>query len=104
MSQYFLESTGQGVSKKYRLISVGCLWAEQFSFEIDWFFENLKSTKMEKLEIHEIFSIALTAAIFIVDGSFFAYNLGLYVCFRVFHFFGQKMGVSAISTSHALEI
>ena len=41
--------------------------------------------------------IALMAAIFIVDGSFFAYNLELYVCFRVFHLFGQKMGVSAIS-------
>ena len=34
---------------------------------------------------------------FIVDGSFCAYNLELYLCFRVFHFFGQKMGVSAIS-------
>ena len=52
---------------------------------------------MAKWEIDEIFEIALTAAIFIVDGSFFAYNLELYVCFRVFHFFRQKIGVSVNS-------
>ena len=30
MSLYFLESLGQGDSKKYRLIFVGGLWVEQF--------------------------------------------------------------------------
>ena len=39
----------------------------------------------------EIFEIPLTAAIFIVDGSFFAYNLELYVCFRLFHFVGRAL-------------
>ena len=33
MSLYFLESSGQGASKKYKLISVGGLWAEQFAIK-----------------------------------------------------------------------
>ena len=31
MVLYFLKSSGQGLSKKYRTISVGGLWTEQFA-------------------------------------------------------------------------
>ena len=44
------------------------------------------------------------AAIFIVDCSFFAYNLELYVCFRVFNFCGQKMGVSGNSRGGGIHL
>ena len=37
----FFKSSGQGLSKKYRTISVGGLWAEQFAIEIDQFYEKL---------------------------------------------------------------
>ena len=43
MGQYSMERPCPDDSKKYRLISVGCLWAEQFAIKIDWFFQRFSN-------------------------------------------------------------
>ena len=61
MSQYSMESACPDDSKKYRIISVGGLWAEQFTIEIDQFYQ-----KLSKFQKSQIFSI-LKSAIQSVD-------------------------------------
>ena len=56
MSQYSMERWYPDNSKKYRLISVGDLWAEQFAIEIDAILSRiLKYWKIVIFEISIIF-------------------------------------------------
>ena len=56
MIQYSMESACPDDSKKYRLISVGDLWAEQFAIEIDAILSRiLKYWKIVIFEISIIF-------------------------------------------------
>ena len=56
MSQYSMERWYPDNSKKYRLISVGDLWAEQFAIEIDTILSRiLKYWKIVIFEISRIF-------------------------------------------------
>ena len=55
MSQYSMERCYPDNSKKYRLISVGDLWAEQFAIEIDAILSRI--LKYWKIVIFEILII-----------------------------------------------
>ena len=69
MSQYSMERRCPDNSKKYRLISVSGLWAEQFAIEIDQFYEKLWkfqksqfSRKFQNLRFNTSISIANCSA------------------------------------------
>ena len=56
MIQYSMESACPDNSKKYKIISVGGLWAEQFAIEIDQFYQ-----KLSKFQKSQFFSILKSA-------------------------------------------
>ena len=69
MIQYSMESACPDDSKKYRIISVGGLWTEQFAIEIDQFYEKLWkfkksqfSRKFQNLRFDTSISIANCSA------------------------------------------
>ena len=46
MSLYSMEKYCPGDFKKYKTISVGCLWAEQFAIKVDQFYRDFKKSRV----------------------------------------------------------